>query len=109
MFTEYRQDRANFYFSSNYEMKNKLFADIYQNFFSNNPEELLPFLDRWIFSYAGKIYRSILKNSNYVELQPERIFIMDSGETIFVSNLKYYFGHICSNHDNHRCLKQWSW
>jgi hypothetical protein len=104
-FIEYRQDRSNFYFKSNYEMKKTLISDIYQNFFSNEPEKILPFLDRWIFPNAGSYYKAILWDSNFVELQPERIFLMDSGQNIFVSNLKFYFSHNCNNYLNHRCLK----
>lgn len=103
-FIEYQQDRSNFYFSNNYEMSNKLFTDIYQNFFSNDPEKILPFLDRWVFNFAGSVYQAVLKDSNYVELQPERIFLMENGEKIFVSGLKYYFSHVCERHENHRCL-----
>ncbi|KTD82858.1 Lpg0189 family type II secretion system effector [Legionella waltersii] len=104
-FIEYRQDRSNFYFKSNYEMKKTFISDIYQNFFSNDPEKVLPFLDRWIFPNAGSYYKAILWDSNYVQLQPERIFLMDSGQNIFVSNLKFYFSHNCNNYSNHRCLR----
>ncbi|MBI2784795.1 MAG: Lpg0189 family type II secretion system effector [Legionella longbeachae] len=102
-FNEYRKDRSNFYFKSNYEMKNKLYTDILQNFFTNDKDKILPFLDKWMFSYAGSIYKTVLRDSNYVELQPERIFIMDN-ENIFVSGLKQYFIHYCEQYDNHRCL-----
>lgn len=105
-FIQYRQDRSNFYFASNYEMREKLVDDIYANFFSNDPEKILPFLNKWIFSYAGYIYKPVLRDSNYVELQPERIFLMENGEQIFVSGLKYYFAHICNKYENHRCLQQ---
>lgn len=104
-FTEYRRDRSNFYFKSNYEMKNKLFADIYQNFYSNDPELVLPFLNKWIFPHADSVYKSILRDSNYAELQPERIFLMENGEELFVSGLKQYFMHPCDKYENHRCLK----
>lgn len=103
-FIQYRQDHSNFYFSSNYEMRKVLFTDIYQNFFSNDPEKILPFLNKWVFYYADKVYKQILKDSNYVDLQPERIFLMNNGDKIFVSNLKYYFGHNCQKYDNHHCL-----
>ena len=104
-FTEYRRDRSNFYFKSNYEMKNKLFTDVYENFYSNNADKVLPFLDRWLFANAGSLYRGILRDSNYAELQPERVFLMDNGETIFVSGLKQYFTNHCEKYDNHRCLQ----
>ncbi len=104
-FTEYRRDRSNLYFKSNYEMKNKLFTDIYTNFYSNDEDKILPFLDKWIFANAGSIYKGILRDSNYVELQPERIFLMENGEQIFVSDIKQYFMHHCEKYDNHRCLK----
>ncbi|MDR3503389.1 MAG: Lpg0189 family type II secretion system effector [Legionella sp.] len=104
-FTEYRRDRSNFYFKSNYEMKNKLFTDVYENFYSNNADKVLPFLDKWLFANAGSLYKGILRDSNYAELQPERIFLMDNGETIFVSGLKQYFTNHCEKYDNHRCLQ----
>lgn len=103
-FIEYRKDRANFYFTNHYEMRNKLFLDVYQNFFSDDPNKILPFLDKWVFANAGLVYKNILRDSNYVELQPERIFLMDQGEKIFVSKLKYYFRHPCNEYENHRCL-----
>lgn len=103
-FVEYRRDRSNFYFKNNYEMKNKLVTDIYENFFSNNAEKILPFLDRWIFANASILYKVILRDSNYVELQPERIFLMEDGDEIFISGLKQYFMHHCEKYENHRCL-----
>lgn len=103
-FIEYQQDRSNFYFNSNYEMSNKLVTDIYKNFFSNDPEKILPFLDRWVFAYASSVYEPILREANYVALQPERIFLMENGEKIFVSHMKYYFTHACNKYKNHRCL-----
>jgi hypothetical protein len=103
-FTQYRQDRANFYFNNNYEMRYSLFKDISANFFTNESEKILPFLDKWLFAYASTIYPAILKDSNFVELQPERIFLMDHGDTIFVSNMKFYFAHDCTEHENRHCL-----
>lgn len=104
-FIEYRRDRSNFYFKSNYEMKNKLFADIYENFYTNDSKQLLPFLDRWVFNHASSVYKAILRDANYVELQPERIFLMDQGEKTFTTGLKQYFWHHCEQYENHRCLK----
>ena len=105
-FIEYRQDRSNYYFKSNYEMKKKFISDVYVNFFTNDPDKVLPFLNKWFFSSAGTIYRAVLRDSNYVELQPEKIFLMGSGNEIFVSSLKYYFSHNCTKYENHRCLLQ---
>lgn len=105
-FIEYRQDRSNFYFKNNYEMTKQLFTDINQNFYSNDPEKILPFLDRWLFPHAGPIYKAVLRDSNYAELQPELIFLMDQGEKIFVSGLKYHFAHHCNQYENQRCLVQ---
>ncbi len=104
-FLEYRKDRNNFYFKSNYEMKNKLFVDIYQNFLSNDPNRVLPFINKWFYSYADSIYKVVLRDANYVELQPERIFLMGNGDEIFVSDLKYYFIHNCTKYENKRCLR----
>ncbi|MGC1182372.1 Lpg0189 family type II secretion system effector [Legionella sp.] len=105
-FIEYRRDRSNLYFKNNYEMKNKLFTDIYQNFYSNEPDLVLSFLNKWIFSHADSLYKAILRDSNYAELQPERIFLMENDGELFVSVLKQYFMHYCEQYDNHRCLKK---
>ncbi|RUR28395.1 Lpg0189 family type II secretion system effector [Legionella qingyii] len=102
-FTEYRKDHSSFYFKSNYEMKNKLFSDIYQNFFTTDPNKIFPFLDKWVSSHASSIYKAVLRDSNYVELQPEKIFLMEN-EEIYVSNFKQYFAHFCEPYENHRCL-----
>ncbi|CAM2866666.1 Uncharacterised protein [Legionella steigerwaltii] len=101
----YRQDRNNIYFKSNFEMRKELIVDIYQRFYSNDPEVILPFLDKWIFSSAGAIYHSILKASNYLELQPERIFVMEKEGDIFVSDFRYYFANLCMKRNpNKFCL-----
>ena len=80
------------------------YADVFEQFYSNDPEHILPFLDKWLFPNAGSLYREILAQSNHVELWPERIFIMEQGERIFVSQYKYYFNHHCEQYENHRCL-----
>lgn len=103
-FLEFRHDRGNHYFKSNYDMRFTLFTDVYKRFFSNNPRKIVPFLNRWIFDYAGMVYYNVLPKSNYVALEPERIFLMEQGEPIFVSNLRYYFGHICTKYKNQHCL-----
>ena len=102
----YRQDRGNLYFKNNYEMKNILFNDINKRFFSNDPALILPFIDKWFFMHANVLYKNILSEANYAELQPERIFIMEKGDEIFVSNLKQHFVHQCSKYENQRCLAE---
>jgi len=104
-FMQYRQDHSNYFFKSNYEMKNVLLDDVYQNFYSDDPEKILPFLDRWLFPKAGTSYAAVLRDANYVELQPERIFLMEKTGDIFISKLRYYYTHSCLGHSNHRCLK----
>ncbi|KTD04812.1 Lpg0189 family type II secretion system effector, partial [Fluoribacter gormanii] len=104
-FTLYHSDRGNFYFKSNFEIRKELIADIYQRFYSNDPGVILPFLKQWISSSAETIYYSILKASNYLELQPERIFVMEQEGDIFVSNLKDYFANLCMQRNpNKHCL-----
>lgn len=104
-FAVQRQDRSNIYFNSNYELQAQLMSDAYQNFFTNDTNKVLPFLDKWLFSHAGNLYNTILKESNFTELQPEIIFLMGDGD-IFISNLKHYFKHNCNQYENHRCLKE---
>ncbi len=105
-FIVFGQDRSNFSFKSNYEMKNVLLTDLYENFYSDDRNKILPFLNRWIYSGAEYYYLRILLDSNYVELQPERIFVMDNDGDIFVSRLRYYFAHQCFKHDHHFCIKR---
>lgn len=104
-FMVYRQDRSNFAFQSNYEMKNTLLTDLYAHFYSDKPDEILPFLNRWILPSAEFAYYNVLLDSNYVALQPERIFMMQTDGDIFVSRLRYYFAHPCYKHKHHRCMK----
>lgn len=105
-FIQYKEDRSNFYFKNNYELQASLITDAKQRFFSDEPDQVLPFLDKWIFSHAGIIYRAILRDSNYALLQPERIFLMENGEPIFVSPIKYYYAHTCTKYEHQHCLKQ---
>ncbi len=105
-FIQYREDRSNHYFKSNYDVQINLTSDISKRFFTDEPDKVLPFLDKWIFNHAGTIYKAILRESNYALLQPERIFLMNDGEPIFVSPIKYYYAHKCSRYEHQRCLKQ---
>lgn len=105
-FIEYREDRSNFYFKNNYELQTKLIADIQQRFLTDEEDKILPFLDKWLFNHAGMLYKAILRDSNFAQLQPERIFLMDNGEPIFVSPIKYYYAHDCNQYEHHHCLKQ---
>lgn len=104
-FIQYREDRSNHYFNSNYELEITLITDINKYFLSDEPSKVLPFLDKWFFNHAGTLYKAILRESNYALIEPERIFIMDTGEPIFVSPIKYYYAHNCSKYDHKHCLK----
>jgi hypothetical protein len=105
-FIVFRSDRSNYYFKNNFELKNSLLSDINERFFTDDPSKIMPFLDKWIFNHAGKIYKNILRDSNYVLLEPERIFIMESGEPVFISLMKNYYTHNCTVYDHHHCLRQ---
>lgn len=104
-FIEFREDQTNYSFKSNYDMRNKLYPDMNENFYSNEPNKILPFLDRWLFAHASDVYKPILRDANYLRLKPEKIFLMESGEELFVSGLKHHFLHSCISYDNQRCLK----
>lgn len=105
-FIEYREDHSSFYFKSNYELQTNLIAEVWEQFFTDEPDTILPFLDKWIFAHAGMLYKAILRDSNYALLEPERIFIMETGEPIFISPIKYYYAHVCSKYEHNHCLKQ---
>lgn len=103
-FVQYKDDRSNYYFANNYELHTQLIADIKQRFFSDEAGKILPFLDQWLFNHAGTLYKNILKESNYTLLQPEKIFLMEQGETLFVSPIKYYYANDCAKYPQHYCL-----
>lgn len=105
-FMLFGQERSNFSFKSNYEMKNVFLTDVYANFYSDDRDKILPFLNRWIYPGVEYYFLRVLWDSNYVELQPERIFVMDNNGDIFVSRLRYYFAHQCYKHDHHFCIKR---
>lgn len=100
----WQQDHSNFFFKSNYDLRMQFIEDIYNRFYSNDARVVLPFLNQWIYDKAGNIYYHVLQESNYVELQPERIFLMEKEGDIFVSDLRYYFAHQCHHNPNRRCL-----
>jgi hypothetical protein len=100
----FRQDRSNYFYPSNYALLYELVNDIKARFFSSNPDVILPFLNKWFFPSAEKVYYSVLRKSNYVELQPERIFLMDKKPTVFTSKLHFSYAHNCFKNANKRCL-----
>jgi hypothetical protein len=103
-FILFRQDRNNLYFKNTYEMKNTLLKDISDYFFSDESEKVLPFLNKWLFDYAGGVYKAILRDSNYTLLEPDRIYLMDSGEPLYVSPIKFYYGNNCALYETKHCL-----
>lgn len=102
-FVVFLQDRNNVYFKNNYDVAVKLVPDIYDNFYSNDPKITLPFYDRW-FSGNSAYIASVLRDSNYAELFPDKIFIMNQGEQIFVSNFSFYFAQDCNRYPNRHCM-----
>ncbi len=104
-FIEYREDRSNVYFSSNYQMQNTLIAELKEQFFSDSPDKILPFLNKWFFKESGSLYKRILFDANYVMFKPEQIFLMENGDALFVSRLKYNFAHNCKRYEHRHCLR----
>lgn len=98
-----QHDNASHYFLTNYAMRLDLIADVRQRFFSHERSLVLPFLNKWI-SKSAWIYERILSNSNYIELRPELIFLMDKSPKIFTPLLRLYYGHHCSKYENKYCL-----
>ncbi|KTD17295.1 Lpg0189 family type II secretion system effector [Legionella jordanis] len=99
-----RTDNSNHYFANNYQVMKELMADIKERYNSNDPELILPFLSKWFYPSAGMFYQRLLKLSNYTELLPERIFLMEQEPKIFSSALKFYFANYCSKYPNKHCL-----
>lgn len=100
----YRHDNQSHFFASNYDLMKELIQDIYERFYSNDPNLILPFLNRWLYSYADRTYDGILSHANYVELQPERLFLMEKEPKVYTSPLRMYFAHHCDKYENKHCL-----
>ncbi|KTD49011.1 hypothetical protein Lrub_1362 [Legionella rubrilucens] len=100
----YRHDNQSHYFASNYDLMNDLIHDIYERFYSNDPDLILPFLNHWFYAFADRTYSAVLSHANYVELQPERLFLMEKEPKVYTSPLRMYFGHHCTKYDNKHCL-----
>lgn len=99
-----RQDTQSHYFSGFYELINEFGSDVNSRFFGKNNKDLLAFFDKWIYPGAGIAYGHSLTLSNYIQLQPAMLFIMDSPPNIFTSNLRYYPSKYCFDTPNERCL-----
>lgn len=104
-FIEYKRDKSNHYFKSNFDLKNNLITDIELSFYSDEPGKIMPLLDKWLFPKASIAYKSTLLDSNYTVIEPEKIFLMNDGEPLFVSPIKQYYQHHCSQYEHGRCLK----
>lgn len=99
-----QHDNENLYFPSNYEMIKELITDTYERFYSNDPKIVLPYFAKWFGYHAGSSYYRALTRSDYVLLQPERIFMMSKAPHVFTSPLRMYYGHKCEKYTNKRCL-----
>ena len=99
----YQHDNAGYYYTSDYTMRMDLINDIYQRFYTNDPDVILPFITTW-FKTSTMRYGRVLSQSNYVEIQPELVFLMDNEPKIFTPNLRLYYSHHCSQYENGRCL-----
>ncbi|MBL7479025.1 Lpg0189 family type II secretion system effector [Legionella bononiensis] len=100
----YRTDTTNLLFASNYQMKKELVDDIRQRFYSYEPKVILPFLEQWFFPGSAGVYQQVLASSNYVLLEPHRMFIMDNEPQLFTPMLNVDFAHQCFESKTKFCL-----
>ena len=100
----YRSDTTNLLFASNYQMKKELIDDIKQRFYSYQPKVILSFLEQWFFPGSSDIYRNVLASSNYVLLEPHRIFVMEHEPQLFTPMLNIHFAHQCFESKTQFCL-----
>lgn len=98
-----QHDNASHYFPTNYAMRLELIADVRQRFFSNKSNLVLPFIDKWFLTSVW-MYQRVLGESNYVELRPELVFLMEKSPKIFTPLLRLYYGHHCSKYESKHCL-----
>lgn len=98
-----RNERANYFYPSNYKSLEVMVRDIKERFQSHDPKDILFFLKKWFNSRADVIYPAVLKRSNYLEVHPEMIFLMKSGDKIFTSAFGYSYANLCYKTPNQRC------
>lgn len=100
----YRSDTSNLLFANYYQMKNELIDDIRKRFYSYNAKEVTAFFEKWFFPGAGSVYHHVLSSSNYVLIEPDRIFIMEKEPQIFTPMLSLNFAHLCFDSKTRFCL-----
>jgi hypothetical protein len=84
-------------------MRLDLLADADERLFTHQSNLVLPFIGKWL-EVPGGIYFSVLSKANYVKLQPDLVFLMDTGPRIFTPLLKLYYSNHCSKYENKHCL-----
>lgn len=100
----FKTDTVNHYFTSHYEMEKVLVNDVNQRFNSIDPDVLLGFFEYWLYPDASLVYKQVLKKSNFVALEPERIFMMDDEPRIFSPRIQMNFTHACFQGGGRPCL-----
>lgn len=99
----YAHDNSSHFYQNHFDMMMELVSDIYNRFYSTDPAIVLPFIHKW-FLTSTLYYRNVLSKSNYAELQPEMIFLMEKGKKIFTPHLRLYYSHHCADNENKYCL-----
>lgn len=97
-------DNESLYFTSHYEMIKSFITDVYARFYSNEENVVIPFFQKWLYPYGGGLYRLVLRRSNYVLLQPEKLFLMKKEPKVYTCPLRLYYAHNCFTNPNGRCL-----
>lgn len=100
----YKTQTADYYFNTDYQMQKELIADIKNRFYSLDKREVLPFFAKWFYPSSATTYQQVLSASNYVLLEPERIFLMDKEPKIFSPMVKMSFAHSCFKSPSTFCL-----
>lgn len=100
----FRRDYNSLYFDSNYELTKQLIIDIRHRFYSQDQNKVLPFIKQWFYDGLENSYANLLQQVNLMELMPERIFMMKTGNPIFTSHMHMYYTHHCQNYDSKTCL-----
>lgn len=99
-----KSDTVTHYFESHYQMQNEMVSDIKQRFDSFDPDLILSFLETWLYPDASLIYRNLLSQSNFVVVEPERIFLMDDEPMVFSPKLQQAYTHSCFKTRTGTCL-----
>lgn len=92
------------YFNNLYAMDNGLITDISGKLGTNNPELVNSFLSQWTRPEEVSSFAESLFSSNYIQIEPKTVFLMDSGASVYKPLFSYNIVLDCREYPSGMCL-----